>query len=460
MRAAAAAGSRAAFPRRRATRAEAFGVSGSALVFSLAAAFGLASPGVALAQAYLDWSPSARSLARAGVGAGFADGPDAAATDPAGLAFSPGTAFEAGFVLAARDAGFEPFGGDRVERDPHPDLHPAVYASHAISRRLVAGLAVHSPWGSSVEWRDPRTFDGRFQASRALLRSLVVSPVVALRASSRVGVAAGLRVVHADFALDRVEQDPALSALGGLGPIPLARTRLDVDGVDVGWTAGAHVQPVEGVAIGVQLRSRVDVETAGPVDFTVIAPEDLRAFVLPGQETTVGELLDARYVDQSARATFVLPRLAIAGVAWQPLERLRLGADLQWGDWSGVDGLAIGFADSALADTVPLRYQDAWSIRLAAEVRHRPDLLLRFGFAHEESPALVGSVVPPLPDSDRNAVSAGIGFPWRGATIDVGYRVTVFEDREGAAFPGSPDDPDGVYEAIEHRLAISATRTL
>jgi hypothetical protein len=67
-------------------------------------------------------------------------------------------------------------------------------------------------------------------------------------------------------------------------------------------------------------------------------------------------------------------------------------------------------------------------------------------------------VTPLFPDAEREALSAGAGFDWRGTGVEVAYRLTVLDDREGVALPSETADPDGVYESTEHDLSIAVTR--
>lgn len=426
----------------------------------LAVALGSIAPSPVLAQGYLDWARSARSVALAGAGAALADDPQAVFHDPAGIAFLAGTHVRAGASVSGDDAALQAVGAGEFGRELDPIVDGGLFLTHAFSRRIHGGLAITSPWSASVEWDDPETFVGRFRATSSRLRTISVQPVVGIRASRDLSAAIGIRAIHADLELERFEQDPALSALGGFGPIALARSDFGLDGVGVGWVAGLHARASPAVSLGLQIRGEVDIDLNGLADFTLVAPDELRQFVLPGADETVGERLDARFVDQNARTTLRLPRVAVLGSAWQVLDRTTLMADVQWGDWSAVEDLELAFEDDDLRNSLPFDYRDAWAYRLGAELRHGAGIVLRLGYSHEESPARATAVAPLLPDADRNAIGAGIGVPWMGGAVDAAYRWTVFEDREGVAFPADRDRADGLYEAAEHRFAVSFRRPL
>jgi long-chain fatty acid transport protein len=362
-----------------------------------------------------------------------------------------------GGVLGAQDAAFDAFGAADVEAEARFAASPAFYATHAIAAAWTGGLSLSEPWRAEVEWGDGADFVGRFRATEASLRGLVFNPVLAWRPVPEWSVAAGIAVLEASFHLERVEQDPRISALGGAGPIPLAHGVLDLESTGVGWNAAAHWRPNDELSAGIQFRSRVTASLSGQADFTLVATEEVRQLRLPTGER-VGVFLDRTYVDQTARTRFVFPAILVGGVAWSPISPVVLDADLQWTGWDSVEEIAIAFGDTVLGDTTPLDYDDAWSVRVGAEVQPEGPFRFRVGFAREWSPAPFGAVTPLLPDADRSAVTFGGGARWRGYDVDLGYRLTVLENREGVAFPLNATDADGVYESVEHTVAASVTR--
>ena len=425
----------------------------------LAALALFAAPAPAAAQAWLKWDVAARPMGMGGAAAALDDAASAAWYDPAGIATLVGTRISAGGSLSLRSGEVDAVGLGEFDRESETLADGYLHVVHPLAADLTGGLSVVSPWEISTAWDDPETFPGRFHAFRTRLRSLDVSPVLAWRARPDLAVAAGVHVAWARLELGRFEQDPDLSALGGLGPIALARSDVEMDGTGVGWVAGVHWRPIPAVALAAHARGPVGLDLSGVVDFTGTAPASLRDFRLPTGEETVGELLDATYVDQAARTRIELPALAAAGVAWDPFDRVRLAATVQWAGWGAVDDLELAFADTILADAIPLDYENAWSLRLGAEVRHSPALFVRVGFAHEESPAPTVGVGPILPDADRNALTAGLGIVRGEFAFDVAWRVAFLEDREGVALPESVD-VDGVYGGTEHRLSFGVSRDL
>ncbi|MFN2384435.1 MAG: OmpP1/FadL family transporter [Gemmatimonadota bacterium] len=425
------------------------------LALAAVATTGAARP--AVAQAWLRWEQNARVLALGGAGAGLADDASAVFFHPAGITHLFGSQAQIGGALAAGSARFNAFGAADAEQEDRAEFDGALYLTHAVAARVTAGLAVNSPWGLEASWENPDAFVGRFRATESRLGSVLFNPVLAWQLDPAWSVAAGIDVLHATFDLARLEQDPAISAFGGGGPLALARARLNLDGTGIGWNAAVAYHPSSTLAAGLQYRDEIAVNFNGVAAFTIVAPADLRPFPRPGHDQTIGAFLDATFVPQTTRTALVFPRQAALGATWAPFDRWRVAAELQWVQWSAADGLLLAFADTTLADTMAFDFHDVWTLRAGVEYRLRPDLLARLGVARRPSPAPARAVTPLLPDADRLSLSTGIGYTWNLIDIDLGYRLTLLDDRQGAAFPGPPA-ADGVYASLEHDLALSISR--
>jgi long-chain fatty acid transport protein len=408
------------------------------------------------AQGFLRWPQGPRAMAMGGTGAGLATGPDAAFHAPAGIVWLPGTQLTGGGGIGTSGGSFHDFSAGDFERETLPRVAPYAFATHAIGRDLSGGISFTSPWGIGVEWEDPDSFAGRFLTTGTRLSSLAATPVLAYRPGERWSASLGVRIVYLRMDRDRLAHDPELSALGGGGPIPLARAAYDLDGNGIGWSAGVFVRPRPAVSLGAVWWSPVDVPLDGLVHYTIVAPQALQELVRG--DRTVGEILAETYVDQNARLELSLPGLLTLGASWEPVPWITLAADVQRVGWGKLEALAFTPLMSAPVDSVALDYEDVWAFRLGVEARRWEGLAVRLGYAREETPAPRGGVTPLFPDAEREALSVGLGATWRDLGLDFAYRLTVLDDREGIALPDGPGAPDGVYESTEHDFALSVTR--
>ncbi len=427
---------------------------------AVAAAFLLGLPVAGSSQAFLRTDLSARAMAMGGASAGSVGDAGAVYHHAAGIVHLPGTQVLATGFVSSDETRLRLFGDRGFDEEDGPRFDGAFYVTHQIAQQVTGGVAVTEPWYLDVDWERPATFAGRFHASDARLRSVDVKPVVAIGPIGRWSLALGVDALHADLDMERFEQDPALSALGGGEPISLARTTIRSDATGVGWNASLAFRPDPRVTLGARFDSEIEVVFNGFADFAVVAPTELRDVVLPDLETTVGNLLAERFTAQPVRVPFVFPRRAAAGLSARPYRRLELAVDAAWTDWDAVDSLAVLYADTLLDESTPWPQRGAWSVRVGTELETRSGMLIRLGYAWEESRGAGPTATPVAPAAGSDTFAAGVGLLWSGLTLDLAYRLTLFDDAEGVAFPENSTVADGVYEGLEQRLAIGVSRAL
>lgn len=427
---------------------------------AVAALLLLGLPVAGRSQAFLRTDLSARAMAMGGASAASVRDAGAVYHHAAGIVYLPGTQVLATGFASSDETRLRLFGDREFDEEDGPRFDGAFYVTHQIAQQVTGGIAVTEPWYLDVDWERPTTFAGRFRASEARLRSIDVKPVVAIGPIGRWSLALGVDALHADLDMERFEQDPALSALGGGEPISLAHTAIGSDATGVGWNASLAFRPDPRVTLGVRFDSEIEVVFNGFSDFTVVAPMELRDVILPDSESTVGNLLAERFADQPVRVPFVFPRRATAGLSARPYPRLELAVDAGWTDWEAVDSLAVLYADTLLDESTPWPQRGAWSLRVGTELEGRSGMLIRLGYAWHESRGAGPTATPLAPAAGSDTFAAGVGFLWSGLVLDLAYRFTMFDDAEGVAFPENSAVADGVYEGIEHRLAIGVSRGL
>lgn len=210
----------------------------------------------------------------------------------------------------------------------------------------------------------------------------------------------------------------------------IEEVRLDVD-FDAAATPGfffvlgAMFDVTENLRIGVAWRSPgwlPDFEGDVTVDVSRIFPEP-DPIVFPDGFIT-------RY-DGRIRG-FDFPQSAGAGLAWQATERLLLGLDLRWVQWSAThDALRVSLRDgdnagfnafvgsSGLDIETPLRWRDQVSAGLGAEYALLDSLVLRAGVTVSND-ATRESTLQPLAAA-LATVHMALGAGWRGP----GFRIDI-----------------------------------
>jgi long-chain fatty acid transport protein len=169
--------------------------------------------------------------------------------------------------------------------------------------------------------------------------------------------------------------------------------------------AGVRYRPVSSLTLGATYRSalyhRLDVDTRTRVEVS-------------GVVVDVGLILEG--------VMWYTPQQVAAGVAWQPVERLTVAADVTWYDWSAYPGpfiVATPAPDSPVAQTLsfparePVAFSDVVVPRVGAELLLADRVALRAGYSFRPTPAPAPRALANLLDADTHVITAGTGVRWQ-----------------------------------------------
>lgn len=409
--------------------------------------------------AVMTHSSCATAMGAAGVASPCRDG--------SAVLFNPGALAMQQSVLGAGLTGIRTGGsftyditGERVERDAETAQVPFAFASYRIGERWAVGIGGFNPYGLRIEW--PIAFEGRFVSHATQLRNIYVQPTVAFQATPWLSVGAGLDVVRADIEINQradlatqivrgASGTPQLFPngdtvrLGNLG-VPsgtdFAEVQLKGNGTGVTFNVGAVARVSSKASVGVRYMHRAKIDYDGDASFSplqtglrlgagnpfgVPAGAPLEAIV-QSQFTGSGAL-----VNGEISTTLTLPAQLVVGVAYNPVQSLKLLADYQWTSWSDFDQATIDFERAETPDNVLiLDYDNTNTYRFGAEYAATRALALRAGFIFNTAAEKALSVSPFLPEAERNYYSLGAGYDFdNGLGIDLGYQLVKQSDRRG-----------------------------
>lgn len=327
----------------------------------------------------------------------------------------------------------------------HPDtgiidpvvVMPGLYVTGQIYDEITLGLSMNVPYGLRVTY--PDDWPGQALITESELVVPLITPSISFLVHENVAIAMGVLFSPAQVGLSRrfgVVDDGGTMQLGGV----------DIAGsaFGVGGTFGIQARLGSGLHLGVAYQSRFKLALRGGADF--LTPDD------------VGD--PSPFVDQDVKTDIVFPDVLLLGIGYQMTERLYVEIDVDFTRWSTIQELRIEFPDDAsgaLTDPVPLGWEDGACYRLGLSYQASPAWTLRMGGAYDESPGTQDALlVPMLPDADRFAAAAGLG--WRGGPwqADVGYTYANFREREVSA----EDQHAGFgqrYDNSAHVFAASVT---
>jgi long-chain fatty acid transport protein len=415
-------------------------------------------PAGAMAQGFGVYEQGACVMGRAGTGVArpCADG-STIFFNPANLAATPD-------VLSVGLTGIAPRGsftndltgiqGDLADKVyPVPNLYLVKGLSPGAGSRIdrvALGVGVFAPFGLTTEW--PTTFEGRFLGYKTVIRAIYVQPTAAVRLLGRVSVGAGMDVNFAHVQLrQRVDLSTQTAAPGvtfaDIG-IPtgtdFADANLSANATRVGFHVGASATVTHGLDVGVRYMSRQTVHfDNGTVEISQVPTGLVIPATLPGipAGTPVDVLVAPQFApggpltNQSATALVRLPDQLVFGLAYAPVERVRLLADAQWSHWAVFDRVPITF-EKLPPETLRQDNRNVWDLRFGGEYDASRSLTLRGGWYTHRGAEPDYAVIPNLPEGGRSSFTLGVGTRLgAGVRLDAAYQYIDQADRRGRTVP-------------------------
>ncbi|MDO7873249.1 outer membrane protein transport protein [Hymenobacter sp. ASUV-10] len=360
----------------------------------------------ALASGFQVYLPSQQSIGMGGVGVGLSMEQAAQFMNPGAMAMLRQNGVQVGASATfARSAFRSANGGEQRELQNTVVTPFNVYASFGPKEgKWRAGVSVYTPYGSQLKYADG--WEGRFSLTEITLQSVYVQPTFSYAITDKLSIGAGLMILA--YGSVNLQRDIAL-------PSPYPEGHITLDGTTetaFGVNAGIFFKPSDKLSVGVSYRSKIDAKAKGG-DVTVTG--------LPDPNTTItGALLAPRFVGNKFDATLPLPASVNIGLGIMPNDKLTIGLDVNWTQWSEYRALRFDFTkDGAPASVGDLtrtfseskrNYEDALTFRLGGQYKVTDKLALRLGGAYDMTPVKDGYVTPETPDNDRIIGTAGIGY--------------------------------------------------
>ncbi len=325
-------------------------------------------------------------------GAGTAYIQDAAALffNPGGVSFLTENSVNIGVSPTLAKVEFLDKNTNQVARTKSPVSYPfAAYAVFGVkdSSRLKLGLAVYTPFGSTVEWEEG--WMGRFALTHLQLQSIFFQPTVSYKINNKIGIGAGF--VYSSGKVNLQKDISVIDASGTFG-----HAELSGKASGYGFNAGIYFKPVEKFSIGLTYRSQVNMKAkSGDATFTVPAA------------------LATNFPNGKFTAELPLPQVFTVGLGYAVRSKFNVALDINYVGWKAYDTLAFDYENNTvpLADTKSARmYENTFAFRLGGEYKVVEALALRLGIAYGISPVQDGYVTPETPDANRVIYTAGIGY--------------------------------------------------
>jgi long-chain fatty acid transport protein len=320
--------------------------------------------------------------------------------------------------LAPSIAHVHPGSGEQTGAQTGLSTPPYFHAGYRFGD-FAAGVSFDVPFGSGLEW--PTDWRGRFEITAIDLQVFEVAGAFVWRPLDELAIAAGPRLELATVGyarqIDAVDTEASVQLAG--------------DATGFGGQLAVMYKPSDQLTLGLNWRSRVQLELSGWADFEDVPVE-----------------LSQKAHDQLVTTEITLPDRIALGAAYEfdggLLDGVITSVDVTYWTWSTFQEFGIDFEDDQTPDvTQPRNWND--SVTLAAGWEQPgwiDDVAFRAGLAFDSAPSPTDTLSPSSPDGDRLIPSIGAGYEvMDGLQLDVGYAHVVFmgEEATGQAFPGRYD---------------------
>jgi long-chain fatty acid transport protein len=261
---------------------------------------------------------------------------------------------------------------------------PSIYLAVPLNDKTVVGVSLNVPYAISSDYDDD--WAGKYHATKTELQDISLSLSAAYRVNEWVDVGASIQAHSTSMTLEAEVIDADQDGYGS--------QELE-DDLSFGWSVGIAMEPQKGTRIGLGYRSEVDVEQKGEVDFSNI---------------NASVAASAGLVDANITADNTLPSLLTLSLEQELADNLTLGLTAMRTGWSSVQALDIDYdnATTSLSNsTVTLNYKDVWFYSAGLTYDYSEDLILRTGYAIDNSPSDPNNLSARAPGSDRQWITFG-----------------------------------------------------
>ena len=374
-----------------------------------------------------------------------ADNPSAIYYNPAQITQLEGHNVRAGVYLLDYHTSFEPPAGrpnsgrTYYEEDNFAAIPRFFYTYSPTNLPMSFGLGVYSPFGGNMSWPNNTGFYS--VASNGKLTYITINPVVALKMTPSISVAAGPMVNYVDLTMDQ--------GLRASAP-PTTRFanffQFDGEGWSLGYNLGLRWQPLEQLSFGATLRSPAKVWLDGQTEF------ENQPFI--------------PHSSRSATMGLTFPMSGVVGVSYRPTPHWNLEFDASYTDWSSFGSTTIVQQNPVPPfrhnTSVTLDWDSSWMYEFGVTRYFDNGWHVSVGYCFSENSVPDSYYTPLAADMDRHFFSVGPGWQGRHLSFDVAYQFGFGPDHtvtgsQPSTIPGTTtgQNADGKYSFYSHAVSIS-----
>jgi long-chain fatty acid transport protein len=264
----------------------------------------------------------------------------------------------------------------------------SLYATYKINKFISAGLAVYTPYGSTVKWN--QDWQGAHLVNNIKLEAIFVQPTVSFKVGDVFSIGGGPILATGGVKFDRnLSTNPLYSNNGQPTDV-----NLDAQGITAwGYNVGFMFKPAKDFTLGFDYRSEIIMEArGGAATFNDV----------PGFAT-------AQLANTTFDADLPLPAEITAGISYKASDKWLFAFDYNHTKWSVYKALTVNFANGNVSNN-PRNYKDSNSYRLGAQYIANDKFTFRAGWYFDQSPVQNGYFAPETPRNNSTGYTGGLTY--------------------------------------------------
>ncbi|HLO72311.1 MAG TPA: outer membrane protein transport protein [Flavobacterium sp.] len=318
----------------------------------------------------------------------------------------------------------------------------SVYATYKINDWFTAGLAVYTPYGSSVEW--DQDWEGAHLVNNIDLQAIFVQPSISIRVGEHFSIGGGPIYATGSVNFNRnLSMNPLLSDSEG-NPTDVT---LDAKGITAwGYTAGFMFNPTDKLRLGMNYRSEIIMEARdGDANY-----DDTPSF---------NPLANTKF-----DADLPLPAELTVGLSYEVTNKWLVAFDYNRTMWSVYKALDVKFANGT-ESLNPRNYQNSSTYRFGTQYKANDKFTFRAGMYFDESPVQDGYFAPETPRNDSMGYTGGLTYQVNSKLgVDFSFLYLHFDEIDNSynystdPISGQPNpDFGGTYKSVVFSPGIGIT---
>lgn len=310
----------------------------------------------------------------------------------------------------------------------------SVYATYKLNDWFTAGIAVYTPYGSSVEW--DQDWQGSHLVNNIDLQAIFFQPTVSVRIGEHFSLGGGPIYASGSVNFNRNVDRSTTNADG-------ERTDLTIESKGIsawGYTAGFMFNPTDKLRIGMNYRSEIIMEArdgdATFNDFPTVAP------------TT------------TFNADLPLPAELTVGLSYKFTDKFLMAFDYNRAMWSVYENLNVDFTNPALPDSNnPRNYKNSSTYRVGMQYAANDKFTFRAGWYFDESPVQDGYFAPETPRNDSMGYTGGLTYQLNSKLgIDFSFLYLHFDEVDNSYdYVSDGSKFGGTYKSVVFSPGVGIT---